>query len=84
MLTDLCRQMLYVQDEWHVILQCRHPDICALQAHFEYLLDVCASTSEHTEKLQLFVNQPDVTEVAKFARHFQTIVEYFMEAPTYG
>ena len=75
--------MLYVQDEWHVIFQCRHPDIRALQAHFEYLFDVCASTSEHTEKLHLFVNQPDVIEVAKFVRQLRIIVEHFMEAPTY-
>ena len=75
--------MLYVQDEWHVIFQCHHPAIRALQVHFEYLFDVCASTSDRTEKLQLFVNQPDVIEVAKFVRQLQTIVEHFMEAPTH-
>ena len=84
MLTDFCRHMLYVQDEWHEIFQCHHPAICALQVHFEYLLDECASTSDRTEKLQLFVNQSDVIEVAKFVRQLQTIVEHFMEAPTYA
>ena len=44
---------------------------------------VCASTSEHTENLHLFVNQPDVIEVAKFVRQLQVIVEHFMDAPTY-
>jgi hypothetical protein len=34
------RLMLYIQDEWHVIFQSRHPDIRALQAHFEYLFGV--------------------------------------------
>ena len=83
LLTDFCRHMLYVQDEWHVIFQCHHPAIRALQVHFEYLFDVCASTSDRTEKLQLFVNQPDVIEVAKSVRQLQTIVEHFMEAPTH-
>ena len=78
MLTDSCRHVLYVQDESHVIFQCCHPASCALQVHFECLFDVCASTSEHTEKLHLFVNQPDDIEVAKFVRQLQIIVEHFM------
>ena len=71
MLTDSCRHVLYVQDESHVIFQCCHPASCALQVHFECLFDVCASTSEHTEKLHLFVNQPDVIEVPKFVQQLQ-------------
>ena len=62
----------------HAIFQCRHPDICALQAHFEYLFHVCVSTPAHTEKFHLFVNQPDDIEVAKFVRQLQIIVEHFM------
>ena len=80
--------MLYKQDEWHVIFQCCHPDIRALQAHFECLFDVCVLLKSYiylrtTEKLHLFVNQPDVVEVAKFVWQLQISVEHFMEGCTY-
>jgi hypothetical protein len=72
-----------VQDEHHAAIACKHPAICGLRAHFEYVFDERAqSSAEALEELRLFIDQRDVVEVAKFVKQLQTLVDYLMEQLT--
>ena len=57
-----------VQDEMHMVFECQHSALSALQVHLEELFAVKARGITPAHSLQLFMNHRDVISVAKFVQ----------------